>query len=87
MCCGDCLCDYYYLHTKRVLEGVVVKVKLAIKNRVIGEFETYCRNIRVIKDDDFDMWRKMQIENCQVNNDEWELANDFESRWIVSSEK
>ena len=69
----------------RILEGVVVEIKLTIKNRVIGEFETYCRNIRAIQDDDFDMWRKIKIDNCQTNNDEWELANDFESRWIVTN--
>ena len=71
----------------RSLEGVVVEIKLTIKNRVIGKFETYCRNIRAIQDPDFDMWRKIKIENCEVDNDEWELANDFESRWIVTNEE
>ncbi|MDC0136169.1 peptidoglycan-binding protein [Sulfitobacter sp.] len=69
----------------RILEGVVVEIKLTIKNRVIGEFATYCRNIRAIQDADFDMWRKIKIDDCQASNDEWELANDFESRWIVTN--
>jgi hypothetical protein len=71
----------------RVLEGVVAEIKVAMKNRIIGDFKTYCRSIRAVQDNDFDMWRKIEIANCQLKTDEWELANDFESRWVVLTEE
>lgn len=71
----------------RVLEGVVIDVNVEIKNRIIGDFDTYCRTIRAVIDDDFDMWRNIEIDQCGLVGNNWRLANRFESKWIVSTEQ
>mgnify|MGYP001487047103 CR=1 FL=1 len=71
----------------RTLEGVVAEIKVSMKNRIIGDFKTYCRKIRAIQDDDFDMWRKLEITTCGSNDNDWSLLNEFKSRWVVNTEE
>jgi hypothetical protein len=69
----------------RELEGIVIEVKVSLKNRIIGEFETYCKKIRAVQDDDFDMWRQTELDDCDADDNQWKLSNEFVSRWIVET--
>jgi hypothetical protein len=71
----------------RTLEGVISELQVSLKNRVVGDFMTYCRMIRAVNDTDFDMWRQIEISECGLDDGQWRLANRFESKWIVSSEQ
>lgn len=70
----------------RTLEGVIVELKISVKNRVVGDFQTYCRVVRAVQDDDFDMLRQISIEDCGADHAEWKLQNTFESKWIVDAQ-
>jgi len=70
----------------RVLEGVIVELNVSIKNRVIGTFDTYCRTVRAIKDEDFDMWRRVEIDSCGSDNASWKQIANFRSNWIVNAD-
>jgi hypothetical protein len=67
----------------RTLEGIVTELKVSLKNRVVGDFGTYCRVVRAVKDDDFDMMRQISIDECGSNHDAWKVANAFSSKWLV----
>jgi peptidoglycan hydrolase-like protein with peptidoglycan-binding domain len=71
----------------RTLEGVISELQVSLKNRVVGDFITYCRIIRAVNDIDFDMWRQIEISECGSDDGQWRLANRFESKWIVSTEQ
>ena len=73
------------VYNGRSLEGVIFDVKVELKNRLIGDFDTYCRTIRAVIDDDFDMWRNVEIDQCGLTGENWRLANSFESQWIVET--
>jgi Skp family chaperone for outer membrane proteins len=73
------------VYNGRSLEGVIFDVKVELKNRLIGDFDTYCRTIRAVIDDDFDMWRNVEIDQCGLTGENWQLANSFESQWIVET--
>lgn len=70
----------------RELEGIIIEIKVSLKNRVIGSFETYCKKIRTVQDDDFDMWRQTELDDCDADDNQWKLSNGFESRWVVETE-
>jgi hypothetical protein len=67
----------------RTLEGIVTELKVSLKNRVVGDFGTYCRVVRAVQDDDFDMLRQISIEDCGADHSDWKLENGFSSKWIV----
>jgi uncharacterized protein (DUF1778 family) len=71
----------------RTLEGVISELQVSMKNRIVGDFMTYCRIIRAVNDTDFDMWRQIEISECELDDGQWRLANGFESKWIVSTEQ
>lgn len=71
-------------YNNRVLEGVIVELNISVKNRVVGDFSTYCQVIRAVQDDDFDMLRQISIEACEADHSEWKIQNGFESKWIVN---
>ncbi len=52
------------IFNNREIEGVIIEMILAKKNRLIGKFSKYCKRIHVMKDEDFDMWRNNQISEC-----------------------
>lgn len=80
--------DYGSVNYKgRVLEGVTAEIRISLKNRVIGDFKTYCKKIRAIQDDDFDMWRNVELINCASDDQDWNVLNNFESRWVVKTDE
>ena len=70
-------------YNRRPLDAVVTEIKLVLKNRIIGDFQTYCRSIRAMLDSDFDMWRQFEVDTCGSTDKPWFNANSFESKWRV----
>jgi hypothetical protein len=70
----------------RQLDAVIVDMQLSLANRILGEFRTYCRSVRAVLDDDFDLWRLVELGECGNDGDAWKLSANFESRWIVDGE-
>ena len=68
----------------RSIEGVIGQVKISLKNREIGDFQTYCREVRALFDNDFDMWRLIDVDVCGSSSERWRMASAFDSRWLVS---
>ena len=69
----------------RKIEGLILELNIANKNRLIGKFSEYCQRIHVMHDEDFDMWRNFEITECNDDSpsQQWRNSNDFESNWIV----
>lgn len=73
-------------YNTRSLEGIVVELRVELKNRVVGDFTTYCRTIRAIQDGDFDVWRQIEIDQCGSDGTNWKLTHSFNSQWIVETD-
>ena len=69
----------------RDIEGLIVEMKVANKNRLIGKFSEYCQRIHVMHDEDFDMWRNYEITECmdELFSNNWQKNWNFQSKWIV----
>jgi hypothetical protein len=69
----------------REIEGMIVELKIAIKNRMIGRYSEYCKRMHVINDADFEFWREFLISNCDDNaaTERWKARWTFNSKWIV----
>lgn len=70
----------------RQLDAVIVEMQLSLANRILGEFRTYCRLVRAVLDEDFDLWRLVELDECGSYGDAWKMSANFESRWIVDVE-
>ena len=71
----------------RSVDALQVELKIATKNRLVGKYSEYCRRIHALKDEDFEMWRKISVSDCsnQAATSQWKLKNAFASKWIVES--
>ena len=69
----------------RSVDAVQVELNISVKNRLIGEFDEYCRRIHAVKDEDFDFWRNISVTDCanEAATSQWRLKNAFQSKWIV----
>ena len=69
----------------RKIEGLILELNIANKNRLIGKFAEYCQRIHVMHDEDFDMWRNFKLTECgdELSSQQWRIAHLFESNWIV----
>jgi hypothetical protein len=69
----------------RNLEGLVVDIKISMKNRGAGAFEDYCRTLHIAYDLDFDMWRQEKLTLCNKpqQTNKWQVESNFSSKWIV----
>ena len=45
----------------RALDALVVELQVSSKNRLIGQYQEYCRCVHIIFDDDFEMWWSPEI--------------------------
>ena len=73
------------LFSGRSLDALQVELRVASKNRLVGKYREYCRRIHAIKDEDFEMWRKISVTDCsnEAATSQWKLENAFQSKWIV----
>lgn len=70
---------------ERSVDALLVELKIASKNRLVGKYSEYCRRIHAIKDEDFEMWRNISVTDClnEAATSRWKLDNAFQSKWIV----
>ena len=69
----------------RELDALVVELQISSKNRIIGDYQEYCRRVHIIFDDDFEMWRSPEIGECDqsITNTDWYNSWQFQSKWIA----
>ena len=69
----------------RALDALVVELQISSKNRLIGQYQEYCRRVHIIFDDDFEMWRSPEIGECDqsITNTDWYNSWQFQSKWIA----
>jgi Tfp pilus assembly protein PilE len=69
----------------REVEGLVVELKMASKNRLIGKYSEYCKRVHVMNDADFEIWREFEMSECIDNGStaSWKSNWAFDSKWIV----
>ena len=69
----------------RELDALVVELQISSKNRIIGDYQEYCRRVHIIFDDDFEMWRSPEIGECDqsISKTDWYNSWQFQSKWIA----
>ena len=69
----------------RALDALVVELLISSKNRLIGQYQEYCRRVHIIFDDDFEMWRSPEIGECDqsITKTGWYNSWQFQSKWIA----
>ena len=69
----------------RALDALVVELQISSKNRLIGQYQKYCRRVHIIFDDDFEMWRSPEFGECDqlITNTDWYNSWQFQSKWIA----
>lgn len=69
----------------REVEGLVVELKMASKNRLIGKYSEYCKRVHVMNDADFEIWREFEMSECNDNGAtaNWQTNWAFDSKWVV----
>lgn len=75
------------LFNRRLVEAVVSELQIQMRNPIVGQFDTYCKQISLLRDDVFDMWREVLISECDdlETHRIWRDRTGFESRWIVNA--
>ena len=71
----------------RKLEGVLVRLVVNEKNRILGEYRDHCFVLGLISDADFQMPREPIETDCTEGNARvrtWKMTNSFQSRWFAN---
>lgn len=71
---------------QRSVEAIISQFNVEMRNAIVGRYETYCRRVLLIDDDAFSMLREVSLSSCDDDSypDAWRIAQEFDSKWIVS---
>ena len=71
------------IYNQRNLEGLILRLTVSLRNRKIGAYDDACWKISTVWDDDFSVWRNVDVTECDTENLKWKLENKFSSEWLV----
>ena len=69
----------------RKVDAIIVDLEMSMRNSLVGRYLDYCRRIHVLKDKDFDIWRNIEVTECNeyYSIPNWKSDQMFVSEWIV----
>jgi len=67
----------------REIEAVTARIRILMKNRVLGEYSDTCWHVGYLIDSEFSMNREPFTEPCEemAKLTDWQARNGFETRW------
>ena len=67
----------------REIEAVTARIRILMKNRVVGEYSDTCWHVGYLIDSEFSMNREPFTEPCEemAKLTDWQARNGFETRW------
>tara|TARA_Y100001970_G_scaffold161058_1_gene197009 strand:+ start:949 stop:3873 length:2925 start_codon:yes stop_codon:yes gene_type:complete len=73
-------------YRKRQIDTFTTIINFKLKNNDIGDYESYCVNLTIMDDKEFNKYREPFLNECSDNNllKNYQIKHSFTSEWVVN---